>query len=101
MEWFPDKKGVASGIMICGFGSGALVFTPMVQELCKFFSKMPTYLGPEGSLKVYTEGGKRFAQIENTVQEVVIAQASDLKILPYSGMHEGIYLAYSGSTGAA
>jgi MFS family permease len=33
MEWFPEKKGVASGLTIAGFGSAALLFTPSMQYL--------------------------------------------------------------------
>ena len=33
MDWFPDKKGLASGLVIAGFGSGALVFTPVINTL--------------------------------------------------------------------
>lgn len=29
MKWFPDRKGIASGFCIAGFGFGALVFTPL------------------------------------------------------------------------
>eukprot|EP01042_Synura_sphagnicola_P007443 gene7443-9534_t len=46
IEWFPDKKGIASGLCIAGFGSGALVFTPLVESLMKQYAKMPEYLGP-------------------------------------------------------
>jgi len=30
MDWFPDRKGLASGLCITGFGSGALVMAPVV-----------------------------------------------------------------------
>lgn len=30
MEWFPDKKGLASGICISGFGGGAVVMGPLI-----------------------------------------------------------------------
>ncbi|RYG65938.1 MFS transporter [archaeon] len=36
MQWFPDKKGIASGITIAGFGSGALLFTQCIKELCRY-----------------------------------------------------------------
>lgn len=28
MEWFPDRKGLAGGLCIAGFGSGSMVLTP-------------------------------------------------------------------------
>ena len=33
LDWFPDRRGLASGLVIAGFGSGALVFTPLVTLL--------------------------------------------------------------------
>ena len=45
IDWFPDKKGLASGLVIAGFGSGALFFTPMMNMLTNKFSVLPTYLG--------------------------------------------------------
>jgi OFA family oxalate/formate antiporter-like MFS transporter len=45
IDWFPDKKGLASGLVIAGFGSGALFFTPMMNMLTNKFSTLPTYLG--------------------------------------------------------
>jgi len=35
MRWFPDRKGIASGFTIAGFGSGALVFAPLVSRIMK------------------------------------------------------------------
>ena len=39
IDWFPDKRGLASGVVIAGFGSGALFFTPamnaMMQKVIK------------------------------------------------------------------
>ena len=35
LDWFPDRRGLASGLVIAGFGSGALAFTPLVQNLCR------------------------------------------------------------------
>jgi len=33
MRWFPDKKGIASGLTIAGFGSSALAFAPAAEYL--------------------------------------------------------------------
>ena len=97
IEWFPDKRGLASGIVIAGFGSGALFFTPMMNMLCAKFSQMPTYLGK--SIETVTEGGKMFAKIGDSMQEVVYATAADLAKLPYSDLAEGFYIVGSGNTG--
>jgi OFA family oxalate/formate antiporter-like MFS transporter len=45
LEWFPDRRGLASGIVISGFGSGALFYAPLMNIFTKNLSTMPTYLG--------------------------------------------------------
>jgi len=97
INWFPDKKGLASGIVIGGFGSGALFFTPAINALCVKFSTLPTYLG--STLEVVVENGKQFTQIGGQLQEVVYATAADLAKLPYDGLVEGFYVVGSGNTG--
>merc|ERR1719315_436485 len=97
INWFPDKKGLASGIVIGGFGSGALFFTPAINAMCIKFSTLPTYLGI--GIEVVVENGRQFAQVGGQLQEVVYATASDLAKLPYDGLLEGFYVVGSGNTG--
>jgi len=97
INWFPDKKGLASGIVIGGFGSGALFFTPAINAMCIKFSTLPTYLG--STIDVVVENGRQFAQVGGQLQEVVYATASDLAKLPYDGLLEGFYVVGSGNTG--
>jgi len=99
MEWFPDKRGMASGIVISGFGSGALFFAPMMNMLSAKYAKMPEFLGQ--SIETVNEGGKLFTKIGDSMQEVVYATASDLAKLPYPELSEGFYLVGSGNTGVA
>jgi len=99
IDWFPDRKGLASGLVIAGFGSGALFFTPMMNLLTQSFSKMPTYLGD--SLEVVLDGGRQFVNMGGEMKEVVYATAADLAKLPYEGLAEGFYLVGSGNSGVA
>ena len=99
LEWFPDKKGLASGIVIAGFGSGALFFSPMMNNLMSKFSVMPQYLGQ--SISTVTQDGKLFTQIGDKMQEVVYATTTDLAKLPYSDLVEGFYAVGTGNTGVA
>merc|ERR1719317_1867557 len=97
IDWFPDRKGLASGIVIAGFGSGALFFTPMMSALTNKFCTLPTYLG--NSVDLVVEGGKQFAKVGGELQEVVYATSGELLKLPYSGLAEGFYVVGSGNTG--
>ena len=38
IKWFPDKRGMATGMAIMGFGGGALIGSPMAVELMKHFA---------------------------------------------------------------
>lgn len=38
VKWFPDRPGMATGMAIMGFGGGALIGSPLAQELMKFFA---------------------------------------------------------------
>lgn len=100
MQWFPDKKGVASGLTIAGFGSGALVFTPSVQYLMNKFHKLPEFLGPAENFATQLKDGRLFADVNGALVEVVQAGASELAKIPYA-LSEGLYVVGSGSTGAA
>ncbi|MGD9527371.1 OFA family MFS transporter [Pseudonocardia sp.] len=37
MKWFPDRPGLATGIAIMGFGGGALIASPLTQQLLTAF----------------------------------------------------------------
>lgn len=38
LRWFPDKRGMAAGMAIMGFGGGALVGAPLANWLINFFA---------------------------------------------------------------
>ena len=44
IQWFPDRRGLASGLSIMGFGGGAMIAAPLSQNLIDFFSS-PTSAG--------------------------------------------------------
>lgn len=47
VKWFPDRRGLITGIAIAGFGSGALVTAPVATRLIESVGVLPTfrYLG--------------------------------------------------------
>ena len=38
IKWFPDRRGVATGMAIMGFGGGALIGSPLADRLMKHFA---------------------------------------------------------------
>ena len=44
IKWFPDRRGMATGMAIMGFGGGAMVGSPLAAELMKHFAT-PTSVG--------------------------------------------------------
>src|SRR3989344_941253 len=44
IKWFPDKRGMATGMAIMGFGGGAMVGSPLADNLMKHFAT-PTSVG--------------------------------------------------------
>ncbi len=44
IKWFPDRRGMATGMAIMGFGGGAMIGSPLAAELMKNFAT-PTDVG--------------------------------------------------------
>ncbi len=44
MKWFPDRRGMATGLAIMGFGGGAMIGTPLADQLMQRFAT-PTSVG--------------------------------------------------------
>jgi MFS family permease len=44
VKWFPDRRGMATGMAIMGFGGGAMIGSPLATILMNFF-KTPTTVG--------------------------------------------------------
>ena len=38
IKWFPDRRGMATGMAIMGFGGGAMIGSPLAAELMRYFS---------------------------------------------------------------
>jgi MFS family permease len=44
IKWFPDRRGMATGMAIMGFGGGAMIGAPLADKLMKFYAT-PTSVG--------------------------------------------------------
>jgi MFS family permease len=77
IEWFPDRKGLASGATVAGFGSGALFFAPVMTTMADKFSWMPTFVGSTSQVQCQTIDGKLFADLGGQLKEVVLATGKE------------------------
>ena len=51
IKWFPDRRGMATGMAIMGFGGGAMIGAPLAAALMKNFST-PSNVGVEATFYV-------------------------------------------------
>jgi MFS family permease len=98
IRWFPDRRGMAAGMAIMGFGGGAMIAVPLKSWLIKQFYELPQYLGKIADVELITEQGRRFAQVAGEKVEVVVTSLSGMAKLPVSGP-EGVYVVGTGNTG--
>ena len=100
IRWFPDRRGMAAGMAIMGFGGGAMIGTPLKEFFIRLFYRAPEYLGTVDQVSLVTEAGRRFVDITGALQEVVIIGAAEVRNLTIPGP-EGVYLVNTGVTGVA
>ena len=101
IRWFPDRRGMATGIAIMGFGGGAMLGKPLIEGFLRYYHKLPDYLGSVDSLKLITdETGRRLTEVAGEMKEVVIIGANDVVNMIVPGQ-EGVYLVGTGSVGVA
>ncbi len=99
IRWFPDRRGMASGMAIMGFGGGAMIGAPLKEYLLKLYYRAPEYLGPVGDVELVTEAGKRFVDSVSGLREVVVVGANDVANMIVAGP-EGVYVVGTGRSGA-
>lgn len=97
LRWFPDRRGLATGLTIMGYGGGALLAAPLKERLLEFYQRAPDYVGPADAVRTVLRGGRRFAE----TREVVEATAQELTANGWHGLEPGLYAVGTGSTGTA
>jgi len=100
IRWFPDRRGMAAGMAIMGFGGGAIIGAPAKEYLLKLFYRAPEYLGRLDGLELVTEGGVRYANVAGQLREVVVVGANEIEQMIVAGP-PGVYLAGTGTVGVA
>jgi len=100
IRWFPDRRGMATGMAIMGFGGGAIIGAPLKRFFIRMFYEPPEYLGAVDQVNLVTEGGRRFAEIGGQLREVVVVGANDVAGMIVRGA-EGVYVVGTGNVGVA
>ena len=100
IRWFPDRRGMAAGMAIMGFGGGAMIGAPLKRFFIRLFYEEPQYLGAVDQVSLVTEGGRRFAEVAGQLREVVVVGANDVGGMIVRGA-EGVYVVGTGNVGVA
>jgi MFS family permease len=100
IRWFPDRRGMATGMAIMGFGGGAIIGGPLKRFFIRYFYEAPDYLGTVDQVSLVTEGGRRFAEIAGQMREVVVVGTNDVASMIVRGA-EGVYVVGTGDVGVA
>ncbi len=69
IRWFPDRRGMAAGMAIMGFGGGAMIGAPLKKWLLGLFARAPEKL--DASIEILTREGRRMAEIGGELRDVV------------------------------
>ena len=100
IRWFPDRRGMATGMAIMGFGGGAMIGAPLKEALIRLFYSAPEYVGALDAVALTTESGRRYVEMTGELREVVVVGANDIANMIVPGP-EGVYLVGTGSAGVA
>ncbi len=100
IRWFPDRRGMATGMAIMGFGGGAIIGAPLKEGLIRFFYRAPEYLGTTASTTLVTQAGRRFVEVGGQLREVVVVGANEVANMIVPGP-AGVYAVGTGSVGVA
>ncbi len=100
IRWFPDRRGMATGMAIMGFGGGAIIGAPLQEELIRRYYQPPQYLGPTADVPLTTNAGRRYADVSGKSTEVVVVNEKDVSQMIVRGQ-PGVYVVGTGSTGVA
>jgi MFS family permease len=124
MKWFPDQRGLATGMALSAFGAGAAIAPAFIQSFMDVYAIAPDYIGPladmsksataaAGSsypndlyvtLTTLQDGTQVVAESSSmgeTGQPVVVATAADLAQWPHVSTGPGAYVLGTGDTGTA
>ena len=100
IRWFPDRRGMATGLAIMGFGGGAFFGARIKDFFIQYYYKAPELLSNISESDLITKAGKRFADTAEGLKEVVVVGANDVANMIVPG-DVGVYLVGTGSVGVS
>ena len=100
IRWFPDRRGMATGMAIMGFGGGAFFGARIKDFFIQYYYKAPELLSNITESDLITKAGKRFAETAEGLKEVVVVGANDVANMIVPG-DVGVYLVGTGSVGVS
>ena len=100
LKWFPDRRGMAAGMAIMGFGGGAIIGAPLIDRLVDVFYREPEYLGTRESVEPVLNGSSYSVETTQGRQPVILISGMEAAKLPQPA-REGVYVVGTGSSGVA
>lgn len=100
IKWFPDRRGMATGLAIMGFGGGAIIGAPLIDGLVSTFQRPPEYLGSRDSVELELKDGSYYARTDHGTRRVIVLSAKEAGALARN-TKEGVYVVGTGSAGVA
>ncbi len=100
IRWFPDRRGMATGLAIMGFGGGAFFGARIKDFFIQYYYRAPELLSNISESDLITQAGKRFTETAEGLKEVVVVGANDVANMIVPG-DVGVYLVGTGSVGVS
>lgn len=117
MKWFPDRRGLATGIALSAFGAGAAIAPGMIHSLVDCFAVAPEFIGPIADISTNSmtadqvvtlttlPDGTQVVANESALgdpgQSVVVATEGDISKMHNIETGPGAYKLGTGDTGVA
>eukprot|EP00924_Labyrinthula_sp_SR-Ha-C_P013126 maker-scaffold_12-snap-gene-10.58-mRNA-1 protein AED:0.21 eAED:0.21 QI:0/0.66/0.25/1/1/1/4/101/653 len=103
LKWFPERKGLASGLCLVGYGAGAMLAAPLFSKALDKFKRAPTLVSNDvNSVDLVNQSGKLFVEGDTGLREVIVATDADVVNSGFEGVLDaGVYFVGTGSTGVS
>jgi len=101
LKWFPDRRGMAAGMAIMGFGGGAMIAAPMKEALIEHFHQPAVYVGTSQEVPLSTDDkGVQYTERDGNRIDVVVVSDNETKNMVVPG-EAGVYEVGTGRVGVA